>query len=237
MDVYRWSLFLHIAAGSVALAAFWLAAFLRKGSPRHRRVGQVFLVAMLGVLASGVPLTLGMIARGRPAVAMFLAFLLLLTGTGCWNAWCAIRRRRDRRAYFGGLFWTLASIVALAGLGIVALGVQLGSPLFMVFGGLGPFLLVDALLRWRRAAGNPQWWLREHYDAMIGNGVATHIAFFSIGLRNAFPGLDPVLMQHFAWFGPLAAAFVAAFWLNRRYGRRPVALPTARASVPRASPV
>ena len=57
MDVYRWSLFLHVAAGATALATFWTAAVLRKGSTRHRRVGQVFLVAMIGVLASGVPLT------------------------------------------------------------------------------------------------------------------------------------------------------------------------------------
>ncbi|MBN8481093.1 MAG: hypothetical protein J0L88_05820 [Xanthomonadales bacterium] len=220
MDMwYRASLLVHIAAGSIALATFWLAAFVRKGSPRHRRVGQAFLVAMIGVMASGVPLTFGMIARGRPDVAVFLAFLLLLTGTGCWNAWSAIRRRREREAYYGGLFWSLAAINAFAGIGIVALGFVLGSPLFQVFGGVGVFFLVDAIVRWRRSADNPTWWLREHYGAMIGNGVATHIAFLSIGLRRAVPGLDPAIVQHAAWFGPLVVAFVAAAWLNRRYGR------------------
>ncbi len=225
---YRWSLVAHIAAGSVALATFWIAAFLRKGSPLHRRVGQAFLVAMIGVMASGVPLVLGMIARGRPAAAMFLAFLLLLTGSGCWYAWSAIRRRRDRTAYFGGLFWSLAAINALAGAGIIVLGFRLGAPLFQIFGGVGVFFLVDAILRWRKSASDPAWWLREHYGAMIGNGVATHIAFFSIGLRNAVPGLDPALVQHIAWFVPLAMAFIAAAWLNRRYGRgRPVPTSTS----------
>jgi len=231
---YRASLIVHIAAGSIALATFWLAAFLRKGSPRHRRVGQAFLVAMIGVMASGVPLILGMIVRGRADVAVFLAFLLLLTGSGCWNAWSAIRRRREREAHFGGLFWSLAVMNALAGGAIVVLGFRLGALLFQIFGAVGVFFLVDAVLRWRKSAADPAWWLREHYGAMIGNGVATHIAFFSIGLRNAFPGIDPALTQHIAWFGPLAAAFVAAAWLNRRYGRAatvraPKAMPAATA--------
>ena len=228
MDVYRWSLFLHVAAGATALATFWTAAVLRKGSTRHRRVGQVFLVAMIGVLASGVPLTLGLIERGRPASALFLTFLLLLNADGCWNAWRAIRLRQHRDAYFDGLFWCITAIVALAGTGIIALGVVIGAPLFMVFGSLGPFLLVDALYRRRRAASDPLWWMREHYGAMIGNGVATHVAFLSIGLRNAVPGLDPAVVQQFAWFGPLLVAFVAAFWLDRRYGRRPAAVDSAR---------
>src|SRR5690606_16814152 len=58
-----------------------------------------------------------------------------------------------------------------------------------------------------------------HYGAMIGNGVATHIAFFGIGLRSLLPGVDPQLLQHFAWFTPLAGAFIAAWWLGRKYGR------------------
>ena len=230
---YRWSLLAHVAAGCIALATFWIAAFVRKGSPLHRRIGKAFLVAMIAVIASGLPLIAGMIARGRPASAAFLGFLVLLTGTGCWYAWSAIRRKRDRAAYFGRLFWTLAAINALAGIGIMVVGFRLGAPLFQVFGGVGVFFLVDAVLRWRKSASDPSWWLREHYGAMIGNGVATHIAFFSIGLRNAIPGLDPGLVQHIAWFAPLAAAFVAAAWLDRRYGRgrsTPARAPTTTAA-------
>ncbi len=222
---YRWSLYLHVAAGCMALATFWIAAMLRKGSPRHRRVGRIYLVTMIGVIASGVPLTLGMIERGRPEAALFLTFLLLLTASGCWNAWSAIRWRADRSRYFGGLFLALSVITALAGLGMVLLGMRIGSVLFQVFGGVGVFVFIDSIRRWRRAAGDPLWWLREHYGAMIGNGVATHIAFFSIGLRSLLPGLDAALVQRLAWFVPLAVAFVAAAWLDRRYARR---VPTTR---------
>ena len=234
MDTYRWSVAVHVGAGVIALVAFWIAAFMRKGSPRHRLTGRIYLVAMLGVIGSGVPLTLALIERGRLAGAMFLGFLLLLTTTGCLNALRAIRQRGSRQLYFGALFWILAALNAVAGIAIVALGVKTGSVLLQVFGGIGVFMLVNSLLRWRNARKDPIWWLREHYGAMIGNGVATHIAFFSIGLRNAFPNLDPAIMQHFAWFGPLVAAFIAAAWLGRRYGRQAPRIAPSRAEAARA---
>ena len=237
MESYRWFVIAHVGAGTVALATFWIAAFLRKGSPRHRRMGQAYLLAMLAVIASGVPLSLAMVERGRPATALFLGFLLLLTASGCINAWRAIRLRGDRQRHFGAFFWMLAVINAAAGVGIIVLGVDAGSVLFQVFGGVGVFFLFDSVRRWRKASSDPLWWLREHYGAMIGNGVATHIAFFSIGLRSVFPGLDPMLVQHFAWFAPLVAAVAAGTWLGRRYPRRVAGsrpLPARAVASPRA---
>jgi hypothetical protein len=54
---------------------------------------------------------------------------------------------------------------------------------------------------------------------MIGNGVATHIAFMQIGLMRLFPELGSTMIQHLAWFGPLAVGIAAGFWLDRRYIR------------------
>jgi len=180
---------------------------------------------MLGVIVSGVPLVLNLIERGQQIGALFLTYLLLLVGNACWTAWRAIRARRDRAAYYGGMYWFMAATVGLAGLGTIALGVKSGAPLLMVFGSVGVLGGVGAVQSWRRAPNDPKWWLREHYGAMIGNGVATHIAFFSIGLRNAFPGVDPMLVQNLAWFVPLAGSVVAGVWLNRKYGRsRPAAI-------------
>ena len=101
--------------------------------------------------------------------------------------------------------------------------------LLQVFGGVGVMGGIGAWTSWRRSATDPKWWLKEHYGAMIGNGVATHIAFFGIGLRSLLPGVDPVLLQNFAWFAPLAASLVAAAWLNRKYGR-PVKAQTSPSS-------
>ncbi len=220
MDTYPIALYTHIAAGAVALATFWTAGFARKGSPLHKAVGKVYLLAMLAVVASGVLLVDAMVARGQQIGALFLTYLLLLVGNACWAAWRAIRDRGDRARYFGPMYWILTGVVALSGIGIVALGVKVGASLLMVFGSIGVLGGIGAVRSWRRAPGDPKWWLREHYGAMIGNGVATHIAFFAVGLRNAFPGVDPMIVQNLAWFLPLAGALVAGVWLNRRYGQR-----------------
>ena len=92
---------------------------------------------------------------------------------------------------------------------------------------VGVAACVDSVVQWRRAPRNPRWWLREHFNAMIGNGIAVHIAFVSIGLRSVLAGLDLVVVQYLAWFGPLAVAVVAAVWLNRKYGGA-----NARAALP-----
>src|SRR5574344_2019402 len=48
---------LHVMAGALALGCFWAAAWLRKGSPRHRAVGKVFLLAMTLIVLTSVPIT------------------------------------------------------------------------------------------------------------------------------------------------------------------------------------
>lgn len=219
MDIATLPLVLHVAAGTVALATFWTAGLVKKGTPLHRRVGQVYLLAMLTIVLTGIPLVLQVTARGQPVGALFLTYLLVLVGNASWSAWRAIRDRRDRAAYFGPMYWFVAALTAGSGLAIIALGLQTGAVLLQVFGGVGVLGGVGALRGWRRSATDPRWWLKEHYGAMIGNGVATHIAFFGIGLRGLLPGVDPQLLQHFAWFTPLAGSLVAAWWLGRKYGR------------------
>jgi uncharacterized membrane protein len=234
MDLAAVPLTLHIAAGTVALLTFWSAGLMKKGTPLHRRIGQVYLLAMLTVIVTGIPLVLHAVARGQPVAALFLTYLLVLVGNASWFAWRAIRDRRDRGAYFGSMYWFAAVLTAASGLAIIALGMHGGAVLLQVFGCVGVLAGVEAWRSWRRSAHDPKWWLKEHYGAMIGNGVATHIAFFGIGLRGLLPGVDPQLLQHFAWFTPLAGAILAAWWLGRRYGRPAGASPAASG---RPSPV
>lgn len=229
MDSYKIALFAHIASGCVALVTFWIAGVLKKGTPRHRRIGRIYLLAMLGIILTGLPLVLALTARGQPVGALFLTYLLVLVGNACWSAWRAIRARHDRAAYFNPMYWFVVGLTAVSGLGVSALGVQVGSLLLQVFGVIGVFGMIGAVRSWRRAPSDPKWWLKEHYGAMIGNGVATHIAFFGIGLRNALPFVDPQLQQMLAWFTPLAGSLIAAWWLNRKYGR------SGARAVPRAA--
>lgn len=215
----------HVAAGTVALATYWTAGLVKKGTLLHRRAGQVYLLAMLAILLSGIPLVVRAVLADELVGAAFLGYLLLLVAQGCWTAWRAIRDRRTPQRFFGPVFWSLTGATVLAGAGMIALGLKVGAPILAVFGGVGGLVGFGAMRARRRAATDPKWWLKEHFGAMIGNGVATHIAFFGIGLRRLLPGVDPGLLQNFAWFTPLAAAFVAGWWLNRKYGGKPRAAP------------
>lgn len=221
MDSYRIAVIAHISAGSIALILFWTAGLMKKGTPVHRKVGQVYLLAMLGILLSGVPLVSAAFARGQVYGGLFLGYLLLLVSHGCWSAWRSIRDRRDRNRYFGPVYWFLTALVSIAGVSISVLGLSVGSGLLSIFGLVGLSLGIGAWRSWRRADNDPKWWLKEHYGAMIGNGVATHIAFLGIGLRKLLPAVDSGSLQLFAFTAPLIVAVVAAWWLNRKYGGKP----------------
>lgn len=105
---------IHIAAGSIALAAGAAALFTRKGSQSHRRGGLLFVAAILLMSASAIPLAISAL-KPTSVMAGSLTLYLVLTSL------LTIRRPFKR------FDWVNAS-AALAGLsiGIVffALGFQ-----------------------------------------------------------------------------------------------------------------
>lgn len=219
---YKYYVMLHVAAGTLALLGFWTAAALRKGSPRHRLVGRAYLLAMVAVIVSGVPLAIQRAIDGHPVTAAFLGYLLLITATGVWTAWRAIRDKADPVAYTGRVFRGFGWANVVAGAGVLALGLQVGSPLLVGFSAIGLFAGQDMLRKRRQITGKPLWWREEHYTPMLGNGVATHIAFLSLGLPRLLPWIDGAALHYVAWFGPLLVAVIAKLWLDRKYkGRQP----------------
>ena len=102
----------------------------------------------------------------------------------------------------------------------------------MGFSVVGLFTGFDMLRKRRhreRLAAQPRWWLVEHYSAMLGNGIATHIAFLSIGLPRLLPALDGTMLHYTAWFGPVFVAIAMKLVLDRRWKPRAAGHPaTAR---------
>ncbi len=220
MDAYRWLVFAHIAAGSVALLSFWMAAFVRKGSSLHKRVGKAYLIAMLGILASAVPMSMLFIARGRISIGVFFAYLVVITGTTVWLSWRAIKLKRDKAAYHNRSYRVVAWANLLAGLAVFAFGAQRGSMLLSTFCWVGVVLGIGMIRQTRTLPTAPNWWLKEHYGAMLGNGVATHVAFLGVGLNGFLASFGLPWLQLLPWFAPLIVATVSAVYLNRRYAPR-----------------
>ncbi len=224
MNAYALLVAGHVLAGTLALVTFWMAALLRKGSPSHRRTGQVYLLAMCAIVATGAPMAVARLLDGHPVTAAFLGYLVVITATGMWGAWRAIRDRASVQRYTGPVFVVLAALSLASGCAVFALGVNVQSPLLTGFslvgvaGGLG---MIGKRLRRERLASDPRWWMREHYTSMLGNGIATHIAFLGIGLPRLLPSVSGTASQYVAWFAPIGVAIIAKLILDRRWGSRP----------------
>lgn len=212
----------HVAVGAAALLAFWIAALARKGSRPHRFAGRVYLWAMWAILASALPLSLGFFGRGQSLNGVFFVYLLVLVGTSVWVAPRAIHYKREFTAFIGGRYAPVAWLQLSGGFGVVLVGLYFRQPLLTVFGGVGVVLSLRMLWLRRRTSPPAGWWLREHFTAMLANGVATHIAFLGIGLVRILPPEQATQLRdiHLAWFGPLLVSGIVGAWLNLRHRRR-----------------
>lgn len=219
MDTYRLTVYLHLAAGTLALLTYWGAALSRKGSTLHIAIGRTYLSAMIVVLVTAAGLSVAFVVRGQPAIGTFLAYLVVITGTACWLAWRAMRSKRAPTDYFGAGYLRMGWLNLGAGLLTFGIGVQLGIALLVIFSWVG---ILGGAAMIRKASRPPlehrRWWLREHYFNMLGAGVATHIAFLGLGLNRLLAPLGIQPPQLLAWTAPLAVAIVARIWLDRRYG-------------------
>ena len=217
MELYSLVRFAHVALGVAALGSYWTAGFAKKGSPLHRAAGKVFMLAMCGIVLSGAGFAVQRFATGHPITGTFLAYLVVITITAMWLGWRAPKDKRDWPRYTGRTYKSLAVLNLLAGAASLYVGLRFSVNLFAMFSIVG-FLFGFSMLQFaRKAPTNPRWWMVEHGGAMIANGVATHIAFLSIGLPRLLPGLSGGTLQTIAWMGPLALAILANVWLKRRY--------------------
>jgi hypothetical protein len=124
----------HICAGVLGFLSGAMAIFFRKGSRRHGLAGDVFVVSMLSMSASGVYLAVVKSQQGNvPGGA--LTFYLVAT------AWMTARRRSGAPGIFdwGALLFALAVVAVTATYGLEAAisrtGLKYGYP-------VGPYVML-----------------------------------------------------------------------------------------------
>jgi len=107
-------LLLHIIAGTLGMLSGFVAVFLLKGSRRHGRAGNVFVIAMLCLSASGVYLA---VMKSQPGNILggTLTFYLVAT------AWIAARRRDGEPGIFD---WGALLVVLTVGALQVTYGLE-----------------------------------------------------------------------------------------------------------------
>lgn len=108
-------LFFHIVAGTLGMLSGFVAVFLRKGSRRHGLAGNIFVIAMLVLSASGVFLA---VMKSQPGNILggTLTFYLVAT------AWMTARRRDGEPGIFdwGALLVVLGVAVCQITFGLEA---------------------------------------------------------------------------------------------------------------------
>jgi uncharacterized membrane protein len=220
MTLYKLFASLHGLIGLVALLSFWTAGLAAKGRPVHRAAGKVYLLAMVAMIVSALPLSWRVATQVHWVAGVFVAYLEVIVTTSVWASWRAVRDKRDWAAYTGRVYHALAWLNVVSGLAVLVVGLFITTKMQAIFVGFSMIGLLGgaAMLRFARTRpADPTWWLGEHFGAMIGNGVATHIAFLSIGLPKVLPMLAGPVLQNIAWLGPLTVAVIARVLLNRKY--------------------
>lgn len=214
----------HLAAGFVALAAFWFPLFTRKGGRFHRTAGWVFVGAMSVILMSGATMTIQRVIAGNRDFALFLGFLTLITFAAVWGGIVVLRRKAGPHLMRTPFDFAILVLILLVSLVLLWQWWQSRFPLLLVFGALGVLISVPEMLSWRKPPPDvPRYWFFQHFESMIIAGMAAHIAFFAFGSTRIWPDLfvgQPWWLMLLPWLAPFPIAFGAIALLKRHYRRR-----------------
>ena len=172
--LFRTLLFLHVAAGFIALFSGLLSIALPKGRRLHARSGIVFHHAMVAVAVSAVALSA--LKGGR--------FLLHIGLFALYQVHAGRRSILNKGLRPAAQDWAGLALGGLNGLAMLATG----NIVLLVFGGISTVLaLTDLRLFVRAIRGQalpPLAWLRRHIGMMLGTYIATTTAFLLTLMRH-----------------------------------------------------
>src|SRR5262245_21413837 len=221
MSTYEKIKLLHMAVGTVALVAFWVAALARKGGSTHRTAGKFYLLTLICVTVSTWPMIAVSIIDGRTAQTVLLSYLNLITVTAAWLSWRCVRDKRDFARFNGVILRSLAAAIAIFGLVILYLSTTTSSAarsvLMVGFSLLGIITGSNMLILARNNGADKRWWLAQHLNGATINFAATHASFFGFGLARLLPELSGPWLRTSSQLSILALAFALRLWIGHAY--------------------
>lgn len=210
----------HVAVGSITLFLYWRTILSTKGSATHRRFGRLYLMLLIPVLVSVVPISArAIVERGGVAAVQFIYLVFVLCAAG-WTAWRAIADKHDPDRFRGLVFRALA--VALTGSGVLLLVVGIVSwnvlavglsMIGVVFGG--------AMIGFIRRAAAADWWLEWHLNGVCLLFAATHASFVGLVFEWLWPAWRGDELHAMTQLGTIVVAYLLRQWLGWRYQSGP----------------
>ncbi len=222
MTLFLMSKYVHILFGFLALVSFWGAAFVAKGSQRHRRFGRFYLIVMAALLSVTLIMAVGLVLTDQGKRATFNVYITLVAATSVWMAWRSIVDRDNVNAFRGIVCKTLCAVLTVYALFLLFVIVPKVEPfavkvMVVAFAVLGLATTGSLLYRIVRGADHKQWWLSDHLTAMALNFGATHSSMTILGLGSVVPALKDPVARTTILIGWIIAALLVRLWAGRRF--------------------
>jgi uncharacterized membrane protein len=174
------TLWIHIAAGFLALFAGVVAIVTQKGGPRHRRAGRWYVYAM--AIVAGTALLLYGFEQSTDRT--FLSLIAIFSFYFAYSGYRVLSRKRPADGP-ETVDWVALALLGLASLGMLGMGAgfQLAGDGFgivlLVFGAIGSLLTARDVLAFSdvRGAGT---WVGEHVTRMGAGYIATVTAVSTV---------------------------------------------------------
>ena len=230
----RW---LHIVAGFIGLAAFWIPVFTRKGSPIHKTAGRVFRYSAIVVIAgAGLSVLVRVIDAlifSDASIAenvegwsflVFLGYIALFTGVILSHGIAVLHHKSDLSELNTPYRRFSAWSAIFSSLFIIGWALYWQPDNAILLYALSPVGLLNG---WNilqvispNASHKPRKWLLEHLGAMLGCGVAFHTAFAVFGMNHFMPFELPGFWQVVPWILPALIGIPATSIWTRRYRKQ-----------------
>jgi len=212
---------IHITAGFISLALFWIPVFTRKGSKAHNTVGKAYVVGMWVTVASAAILSIVNLIKGNYISASFLGFLTFITSQPLWYGIAVLRNKRGlpvRDAWIRKIFHVF---IFAFGLGLISwsviLKLQGAAILMMIFGILGVLGSREAFMSIPRLQSEVHW-LADHLSNMLITGIAAHTAFMAFGGRQFFSEIFTGQLMVIPWVMPTVIGVIGIRVAKKRMG-------------------
>lgn len=221
---------IHLIAGLLALLAGATALMASKGSPLHRKSGQLFVAGMLVLTISAALLALVLQSHPNPLVNMVNGTAALLTFYLVGTAWLTVKYPVEQTR---GVIAGFALLALAVGTNAVWLAVQAmadsggGSPrmpaqpllLFAIVASLG--VVLDIRLLWLGRITGGQRTVRHLWRMGFAMWIAT--ASFFLGQAKLFP--EPIRKPALLALPVLWVTVTLVYWLVRMLIKRTHAPP------------
>ena len=226
---------IHVAAGFVGLAAFWIPVFARKGGRAHVRAGLVYTWCAYVVTLSAIVLAAGRFASHlgqgigvaeRPdlyGLPLFLGYLGVTTFAAVRQAMRAVATRRVPETLRTPFHEVLAWASIAGSVTVIAFALGLWSSVSPILLGLSPIGLLTGsrMLRLMRKPGHePMGWFYSHMASMLAGGIAFHTAFAVFGAPRLWDYAIEGPLALVPWLLPTAVGVPAIVIWTRKYRRK-----------------